>query len=62
LDKPGKKSALNQSEGTPSSSRINPASIAKIKASRKKEVPEEELVENILAGNKTALGRAITLS
>jgi LAO/AO transport system kinase len=61
LDKPGKKSALNQSEGTPSSARINPASIAKIKAFRKKEVPEKELVEGILAGNKTALGRAITL-
>ncbi|HSI71375.1 MAG TPA: methylmalonyl Co-A mutase-associated GTPase MeaB [Gillisia sp.] len=61
MDKPGKKSALNQSQGNPSSARINPASIAKIKASRRKEVPEKELVENILAGNKTALGRAITL-
>lgn len=55
------KSALNESEGTPHSPKINPASIAKIKAFRKKEVTEEQLIEQLLSGNKTALGRAITL-
>ncbi|MCM4160763.1 methylmalonyl Co-A mutase-associated GTPase MeaB [Antarcticibacterium flavum] len=61
MDKSRNKSALHESEGTPSTPGINPKSIARIKAFRKKQIPEEELVGKILAGNKTALGRAITL-
>jgi len=61
LAKSSNKSALNQSESTPSSPRINPDSVNKIKTFRKKDVSAAELVEQLLKGNKTALGRAITL-
>lgn len=61
MDTSNKKSALNESAGTPSSPQVNHASIERIKASRKKQLTDKELVEQLLAGNKTALGRAITL-
>jgi len=61
LAKSTNKSALNQSSGKPATPQVNRASIQKIKAFRKQEMPEEELVEKLLKGNKTALGRAITL-
>ncbi len=54
-------SALNQSQSTPSSPKINPNSINKIKASRKKVYSHDELLSKLLEGNKTALGKAITL-
>lgn len=61
LDKSNNKSAINESAGTPASSHVNLASIQKIKARRKKHISDEEIVEQLLLGNKTALGRAITL-
>lgn len=54
-------SALNQSESAPSSPKINPDSISRIKASRKKIYSHEELFQKLIEGNKTALGKGITL-
>ncbi len=61
MAKSSSKSALNQSKSTPATPQVNPASIEKIKAYRKQLIPEEELADQLLKGNKTALGRAITL-
>ncbi len=55
------KTALNQSESKPASPHVSPASIQKIKASRKKNFSDEELKDLLVSGNKTALGRGITL-
>lgn len=54
-------SALNESEGKPSSSHINPASAQRIRAFRKKEILAEELLRKILDQEKTALSKGITL-
>jgi len=54
-------SALNQSQSTPDSPQVNPDSLQKIKFRRKKEIPVEEMIAQVIAGNKSALGRAITL-
>lgn len=56
-----KKSALNESEGKRPSSGVNANMAKKIRASRKKEVSVQELLEQILHGNKSALSKAITL-
>ena len=61
MSKTQKKTALNESESSPASPHVNPASIQKIKAFRKNEISDEELVKQLISGNKTALGRAITL-
>lgn len=61
MSKTPTKSALTQSGNTPGSPHINKASIAKIKAFRKKEFTDEELAVLVIEGNKTALGKAITL-
>lgn len=61
MSKTPSKSALNQSENTPGSPHINKASIAKIRTSRKKEFSDGELADLVISGNKTALGKAITL-
>lgn len=61
MAKSSSKSALNQSKSAPATPHVNPASIEKIKAYRKQQIPEEELADQLLKGNKTALGRAITL-
>ncbi|QED37803.1 methylmalonyl Co-A mutase-associated GTPase MeaB [Antarcticibacterium arcticum] len=61
MAKPSKKSALSERESNPGSPTINPASRQKIKAFRKKEIEVEELIHRLLKGDKTALGRAITL-
>ncbi len=61
MSKTRNKSALNESESTPASPHVNPASIQKIKAFRKNQVSEEELVKQLISGSKTALGKAITL-
>lgn len=61
MAKSSRKSALNQSKSTPATPQVSPASIEKIKAYRKQQIPEEELAKELLKGNKTALGRAITL-
>lgn len=54
-------SALNESEGKPSPSHINPASAQKIRAFRKKKMSVEELLQRILTQEKTALSKGITL-
>ncbi len=61
MAKPSKKSALNERESTPGSPTINPVSREKIKSFRKKEIEADALVRRLLEGDKTALGRAITL-
>lgn len=55
------KSALSQSENRPSAKNISNTSAQKIRSFRKKRFKENELVEDLLKGNKTALGRAITM-
>jgi len=61
LSKTSHKSALNQSESTAASSNINSDSAGKIKAFRKNRLTDQEIIDQLLAGNKTALSRAITL-
>lgn len=61
MTKSSSKSALNQSESTPAFPHVNAGSIQKIKASRKKQFSGEELKDLLISGNKTALGRGITL-
>lgn len=55
------KSALSEAEGTRPASGINPESAKKVRDSRRKELVVEELVKEILAGNKRALSQGITL-
>ncbi|TDN87210.1 methylmalonyl-CoA mutase metallochaperone MeaB [Salegentibacter sp. 24] len=55
------KSALNESGSRPVAGNVNPKSAQKIRASRKRKFLEEDLLQQLLEGNKTALGRAITL-
>ena len=61
MSKSSSKSALNQSESTPASPHVNANSSQKIKASRKNEFSVEALKDLLISGNKTALGRGITL-
>jgi LAO/AO transport system kinase len=61
LSKKSEKSALNKSGSNPGSNNINPNSAARIKAFRKNRSSEKELLKQLLEGNKTALGRSITL-
>lgn len=61
MAKSTKPSALNQSQSTPDSPQVNPKSLEKIKSRRKEEIPVDEMVTGIIAGNRSALGRAITL-
>lgn len=61
MSKDQQKSALSESESKPSSTNINPASAKKIRGFRKNRSTERELLEDLLKGNKTALGRGITL-
>ena len=56
-----KKSALNESEGSRPASGINPLIAKKIRDSRKKELVVDELFQQILSGDKSALSRGITL-
>ena len=56
-----KKSALNKSEGQRPSSGINTNIAKKIRASRKKEVSADQLFQQLIKGNKSALSQAITL-
>ncbi|MBI6115805.1 methylmalonyl Co-A mutase-associated GTPase MeaB [Salegentibacter maritimus] len=54
-------SALHESGSKPTSANVNPKSVERIRASRKQKFSEENLLQQLLGGNKTALGRAITL-
>lgn len=61
LSKQKHQSALHESGSKPASVNVNPNSAQKIRASRKSKFSEENLLRQLLDGNKTALGRAITL-
>ncbi|MDT0644419.1 methylmalonyl Co-A mutase-associated GTPase MeaB [Zunongwangia sp. F363] len=61
MSKSSEKSALNQSGSNPASRNVNPDSARRIRSFRKKGASEKKLLDNLLEGNKTALGRAITL-
>nr|WP_237708870.1 methylmalonyl Co-A mutase-associated GTPase MeaB [Gillisia marina] len=52
---------MHQSASTPATPNINPASREKIKTSRKKIAQDSALASKLLAGDKTALSRGITL-
>ncbi|SFF57769.1 MULTISPECIES: methylmalonyl Co-A mutase-associated GTPase MeaB [Salegentibacter] len=61
MSEKNQKSALSESGSKPASANVNPKSAQKIRASRKNKFEEEDLLQQLLNGNKTALGRAITL-
>ena len=61
MSKKNQESALSESGSKPASANVNPKSAQKIRASRKNKFEEEDLLQQLLNGNKTALGRAITL-
>jgi len=61
LSKEQQKSALSESESKPASGNINPESAKKIRNFRKNRSSEQDLLKDLLNGNKTALGRGITL-
>nr|WP_265162720.1 methylmalonyl Co-A mutase-associated GTPase MeaB [Salinimicrobium tongyeongense] len=54
-------SALHESEGTRPSSEINAVMARKIRDSRRKETPVEEIFNRLRAGDKSALSQGITL-
>lgn len=61
MNKEHQKSALSQSESNPSSNSVNPESAKRIRSFRKNKFSEKDLLKDLLKGNKTALGRGITL-
>ncbi|MDT0678176.1 methylmalonyl Co-A mutase-associated GTPase MeaB [Autumnicola musiva] len=61
MSKNSEKSALHETGSSPGSKNINPNSAERIRAIRKKRASEEDLTSQLLKGNKTALGRAITM-
>jgi len=60
-DKPNKKSALHEKEGIPQPDFFSQAVMAKIVKQRQVQPTAQALVDGILAGDKVALSRAITL-
>lgn len=61
MNKKEQKSALSESGSKPAYANVNPNSAEKIRASRKSKFSEENLLQELLSGSKTALGQAITL-
>lgn len=61
MSKEEEKSALSESGSQPEAKNVSNVSAQKIRSFRKKRFKQEELLEQLLDGNKTALGRAITL-
>ncbi|SDR69968.1 methylmalonyl Co-A mutase-associated GTPase MeaB [Christiangramia echinicola] len=61
MSKEQQKSALSESESNPASGNVNPESAKKIRNFRKNRSSEQDLLKDLLKGNKTALGRGITL-
>ena len=55
------KSALSESGSNPSSRNVSAESAQRIKKIRKNKFSEKDLLNELLKGNKTALGRGITL-
>ncbi|MDX1543863.1 MAG: methylmalonyl Co-A mutase-associated GTPase MeaB [Christiangramia sp.] len=61
MDKENQKSALSESESNPSSKSVSAESAKRIRGFRKNKFSEKDLLKDLLNGNKTALGRGITL-
>jgi len=61
LSKEQQKSALSESGSKPASANVSPESAKKIRNFRKNKFSEKDLLKDLLEGNKTALGRGITL-
>lgn len=61
MNKDQQKSALSKSGNKPASKNVSAESARRIRNFRKNKFSEEELLNQLLAGNKTALGRGITL-
>ena len=61
MNKRNPKSALSESESNPSSKSVSSESARRIRNFRKNKFSEKELLKELLNGNKTALGRGITL-
>lgn len=61
MSKDQQKSALSESGSKPASGNVSPESARKIRSFRKNKFSEKELLKDLLQGNKTALGRGITL-
>lgn len=61
MNKEQQKSALSESESKPSSGNVSAESARRIRGFRKNKFSEKELLKDLLNGNKTALGRGITL-
>ena len=56
-----RKSALSESGSKPSSGNVSAESAKRIRNFRKNKFSEKDLLKDLLSGNKTALGRGITL-
>ncbi len=61
MSKKQQKSALSETDNNPSSKNVSAESAKNIRNFRKNKFSEKELLHELLQGNKTALGRAITL-
>ncbi|MBT8295156.1 MAG: methylmalonyl Co-A mutase-associated GTPase MeaB [Gramella sp.] len=61
MSKEQQKSALSESESKPDSGNVSKESARKIRNFRKNKFSEQDLLQDLLQGNKTALGRGITL-
>lgn len=57
----GDKSALSVNAGVKKPPMINEAAVARIRATRRKQLTVDEYVDGILSGNRTVLSQAITL-
>lgn len=61
MDKKPHHSALSESQSQPTNKSISEDSAKKIKRFRKTDFSEKDLLNQLISGNKTALGRGITL-
>lgn len=61
MSKEQQKSALSESGSKPASGNVSAESAKRIRNFRKNKFSEKDLLEDLLKGNKTALGRGITL-
>lgn len=61
MSKEQQKSALSETGSKPASRNVSAESAKKIRNFRKNKFSEEDLLKDLLEGNKTALGRGITL-
>ena len=61
MSKNREKSALHESNSSPDSKNLSAASAEKIKIFRRQQLSVDDLLKDLLEGNKTALGKAITI-